>query len=133
MRWEHTPFVHQARVCGIGADCIGVPIGVARTFGYDKAVGFGDHRNYQRSPNTEEMQTLLTRYLDPINKKQALPGDLLHLWFLQRPQHVGFLLPDNMILHAKEERDGSGKVVVHRIDDWWWDRVVSAYRFRGLR
>lgn len=133
MRWEGTPFIHQARVRGVGADCIGVAIGVARVFGYDHSVGFGDHRNYKRSPNTQEMELLLKRYLDPINKRNALPGDLLHLYFIQRPQHIGFLLPDNMILHAKEEHDGSGMVVVHSIDEFWWSRVVSAYRFRGLR
>lgn len=133
MRWEGTPFVHQARVLGVGADCIGVPIGVARRFEYDKSVGFTDFRTYKRSPNTREMETLLKTYLDPVKKTEALPGDLLHFYFLQRPQHVGFLLPDNRVLHAKEEVDGSGKVVVHSIDEWWWDCVVHAYRFRGLR
>lgn len=133
MHWEGTPFMHQARVRGRGVDCIGVPIGVARYFGYDQSVGFTDYKSYKRSPNAREMETLLRMYLDPIAKNEALVGDLLHLYFLQRPQHVGFLLPNNMILHAKEEADGSGKVVIHSIDEFWWSRVVHAYRFRGLR
>lgn len=136
LTWEHTPFVHQGREKGLGGDCVAVLIGVSRKDGYDKKVGFEDIRNYKRMPDSDLMEKTLNACFDRIPLSEALPADILHLWFLQRPQHVAILLENHYIVHADQtvKKLGMpfGGVVVHRMDNWWWSRVVNVYRFRNI-
>ncbi len=71
----------------------------------------------------------MTKYLQKINLDDVLPGDILHLSFIQFPQHTVMMMPDGCILHAHEP---DKKVIHHRINDWWFSRVAGAYRYRGL-
>ncbi len=134
--WKGTPFVHQGRAKGIGGDCIACVIGPAKKYGYAEKVGFKDIINYKRMPDANMMQKALLKYLDKVSiLKDALPADILHFYFYGKPQHVAILLEDHYIVHADEtvkKNYETGEVVVHRMEDWWWSRVVGVYRFRGI-
>jgi cell wall-associated NlpC family hydrolase len=104
-------------------------IGIAREFEFDKIVGFDDYKAYTRNPNGHEMARIMKKYLEKIKLENVLPGDILHLSFLQYPQHVVMLMPDGCIIHAHEP---DKKVIHHRLNEWWLKRVMGAYRYRGL-
>ncbi|MDX1699239.1 MAG: hypothetical protein R3250_01415 [Melioribacteraceae bacterium] len=121
--------MHQGRVKNVGCDCIGLVIGIARIFDFDKIVGFKEYKTYSKNPDKNKMKFLMNKYLQRINLNDSLPGDIFHLSFLQYPQHAVMLMPDGCIVHAHEP---DRKVIHHRLNDWWLSRVVSAYRYRGI-
>ena len=115
--WIDTPYHHQARIKGVGCDCIGLVIGVCWELGL---IDF-DIGNYDRTPDSTMMMELLdhhcTRTEDPS------PGDLLVFRIRKNPQHVG-ILTDSGIIHAYQS---VGKVVEHGLDDWWHDRIIASF------
>lgn len=99
--WLGTPWHHQGRLKGVGADCVAVVIGVAKRFGADS--GYADATDYGTQPDTR-MEALLKRYLLPIRRDERQPGDVLHVAWSIIPQHVGILTADNTVIHAYGRR-----------------------------
>lgn len=113
----------------VGCDCIGLVIGIAREFGFDKVVGFNEYKAYSKNPNGNEMTLIMKKYLKRILPKQLLPGDILHFSFIQFPQHVAMFMPNGFIIHAHEP---DNKVIYHSLDEWWFSRIAGCYRYRGF-
>ncbi len=131
LSWEGTRFHHQEATKGAGCDCKGLVYGVARSYGLDVLVGYEDVKDYERSINGKRMKQLLDQYMIPKPKRDAQPGDVLWLSFLMFPQHLGILLPNNLLIHASEP-EPDHKVVIHRMSPEWWDRVCGVYSFKGV-
>lgn len=133
-RWIDTPWKHQARLRGIGVDCIGVIVAPARAAGLDIA----DVTDYSRQANPARSLELLRERMDEIGVQMAREGDVIFLWFEgeDRPHHFA-LLTDIGILHAYEnarsQRRPTGKVVETRLPIGWANKIHSAWRFRGLK
>lgn len=127
--WLGTPFHHQGRRKGAGVDCIGLVIGVARAYGFDRAAGFKEYLAYSKNPDGFKMSELLSKYLIKIKSSELKPADILHMAFTGVGQHVAILLGDNQIIHAHEP---DGRVVMHSLDRFWRSRVMGTYRYRGL-
>lgn len=119
-----TPFMHQGRILGRALDCAGVAVHAAKRVGQDVE----EPNGYSRLPNNAMLEYWLDR--QPFLEKAAVPqaGDILLMRFTGEPQHIAVFTGEN-IIHAYQ---GSGKVVEHVLDAKWRNRIVSAYRFRGI-
>lgn len=124
-RWLGTPFRHQGRLLGVGCDCIGLTIEVAR------ALGLSDYQNtsYGRRPDPRRMRALLDEHMDRVAIGEALDGDWWFMSWNKRPHHMAMKTPVGVI-HACEDY---GAVVEHAMSPDWVARVRSCYRYRGLR
>ena len=137
--WIGTPFHHQGRVKGVGVDCIGLLVGIARELELtdDKGILLADYDqpNYSPLPDGMGLKTAVSlRLLELPSIGEASRGDVYLFRFQQDPQHVGILseLPDGApgIIHCYSN---SGKVVEHRLNDTWRNLIVAAYRFPNLQ
>jgi len=87
--WIGTPFHHQGRVKGVGVDCIGLVIGVARTLG---AVPPNfDVTGYPRVPDGVSLMATARQYMTEIARDNKKPGDVIVVSFDRDPQHFGIL------------------------------------------
>jgi NlpC/P60 family putative phage cell wall peptidase len=123
-RWLDTPFRHQGRCLGVGVDCIGLIVGVARGLGLEAR----DRTDYPRQPDGVHLEAALDTQLRRLAPGRTRPGDVLLMRIRRLPQHVGILAEHGTLIHA---HSAAGRVVEMRLDERWWDRVVAAYRFPG--
>jgi len=119
-----TPFRHQGRLPGVGLDCAGVAVHVARRLGLVPQ----DSGHYGRLPVDGQLQRQLDQ--QPFLRQRAsasdrLPGDLLLMRFTGEPQHLAILAHGTMI-HAWE---GAGKCCEHDLTLPWRGRIVAVYAF----
>lgn len=138
-----TPWIDEGRIKGVALDCIGLIECVA------KACGFLDaektFQGYGRLPNDGTLERELAKVLDRINAKDMLAGDIallsvpgakfpMHLAFIGNYLHAGFGMPFSLI-HATTDvrtKETLGRGVEHRLDERWFKRIVSTWRFKGL-
>jgi len=118
-----TPFRHQGRVPGLGLDCAGLLIAVAREFDLE----YRDVSGYSRRPDGT-LLSVMEAQGSLIKIKEPEPGCVLVMRFSNEPQHVAICTGQTLIhSHA-----AVGKVTEHRFADVWRARVVAAFRFKGL-
>lgn len=123
----NTPFHHQGRVKGVGIDCAGLLICVARDL--EVRDPSWDVSNYGPLPNGDELQQHLARNLQPIAIEAADAGDVLLMRFSKEPQHIAILTSADYVIHSYAQVK---KVVEHRLDSVWRARVLAAFRFNEL-
>ncbi len=131
--WVGTPYVHQARVRGVGSDCIGVIGGIARDRGTPEGLAWERDpaaHDYGPIPNPRRLLEQCAHWLDRIATTDAVAGDVLLMRFTDDPQHFALLVTPTYIVHASQMV--VGRVVETRLDDAWRNRVVRAYRYRGI-
>lgn len=122
--WLNTPFHHQGRVKGVGADCIGIFTGTLKALDLLQY----DNTNYTRDPDSDKLVRLCDRYLIEIPVSDATIGCILMMSWRKGPQHLA-LLTDVGILHAHIR---AKKVVEHVYDETWQKRTVKAYKVPGI-
>ncbi len=106
-----TPFHHQGRLKGIGVDCAGLIVCVAKELG----LHYDDLKNYPRIPDGKSLRDILKN--NTAKEKtiaEAQPGDILLMRFLNEPQHVALVMPNNQIIHSYMR---IRKVTIHNFDD----------------
>lgn len=113
-----TSFVHQGRLPGVGVDCVGLLVCVARRLG----IPHRDDPTYTRRPRISRLKEALAHSMVEVPIDAAGAGDAL----VMRPAHVGLITPDGMI-HAHQD---VGKVQEHALNEEWRSRIDSAWRFR---
>lgn len=123
-----TPFRHQGRVPGVGLDCAGVAVHVARRLG----LAVQDVSGYGPTPAHGQLEAALDRQpalrrVEPVDRR---PGDLLVLHFGGDPQHLAVLTDGETIIHAYES---VGICCEHRLSRAWASRIVRVYRFTERR
>lgn len=124
-RWIGTPFHHQGRLLGVGVDCAGLVIGVAKALGL--ATDYQDCTDYSRQPDGE-MTRLLVAHLDRVRFTDRRGGDVVHVAWSMIPQHVGILTNAGTLIHAYGERG----VVETTLSGQLLQGVRGVYRFRGI-
>ena len=88
--WVGTPFHHQARLKGVGVDCVGLVIGVARELGMVEP-GF-DVAAYQRTPDGASLMHLAELHMVRLPLGAVLaPGQVVVVSFDADPQHLGIV------------------------------------------
>lgn len=124
--WLGTPFHHQGRLRGVGTDCVGVVMGLARHCGLE----FEDDWRYNKQAEGFDLSVEFGRLLERIPLEEAAPADVLTFWFRDptHVQHCGVLTPYGL-LHTY---GGVGRVVEHALDDRWARRRNAAFRLPGV-
>lgn len=127
--WLGTRFHHQGRVRGVGCDCAGLVVGVARELGLSDF----DMTGYARQPDGFMLRHVCDENMTAIPVSDIAPGDVLLFRFEADPQHlaiVGDYAHGGLsIIHAYAP---SRKVIETRLDDAWRARIVAAYRLPGV-
>lgn len=119
-----TPFRHQGRLPGVGLDCAGLGIVVAKSIGIE----IKDFMGYPRTPFDGMLKKMFEEQesLRQIDVNDIDMGDVLLLRITAAPQHVAIYVGNNYMVHAYQV---VGKVVEQRIDEMWRRNIVAAYRF----
>lgn len=132
--WLDTPYHHQARLRGVGVDCAGLVIGVARALGVVPPAF--DVGGYARTPDGTSLLAECDRFMQRIPVAQIQPGHVLVLRFQLDPQHmaiVGDYLHGGLsMIHALGTVDGKGKVIEQRLNTETLLRLVQAYAMPGV-
>jgi len=127
-----TPFKHQARVPGVGIDCVGLLVHCFLKMG----LPFVDEKGYPRDPFGGKLEKNLDNQpsLRRIELSEAVAGDVLVMRIRSAPQHVaihsGFINGHAYVIHSSEIHGG---VVEHRIDELWGGRIMRAYRMEAAQ
>lgn len=126
-----TPYQHQQRVNGVALDCAGVPVYVGRKLG----MNFEDSLDYGRLPRPDEMRSYLDNALVRVQKVDMQIGDVVWIRFRVDPQHLGIIgdypLGGFSLIHAYNSTS-LNRVVEHRLDNKWYDRIVAVWRYPGV-
>jgi len=130
--WLGTPFHHQARLQGVGVDCVGLVIGVARTLGL-VAPDF-DVDAYPRQPDGKSLMHLVQMHMRGLHADEAMqPGDVVVVRFDRDPQHLGILGDYRhgglSIIHAAAE---PGRVIETRLLFSQSMQFVQAFALPGI-
>ena len=129
--WTDTPFHHQARLKGVGVDCVGLVIGVARELGLI-APNF-DVVGYPRVPDGTSLMALAATHMTPIARESMQPGDVVVVSFDRDPQHLGILGDYRhgglSIIHAAGL---TGRVIETRLMFTAQMKFVAAFALLGI-
>jgi len=132
-RWIGTPYVERQRLRGVGVDCVGLLIGVARDLGFmprDFEVPA-----YTGMPDGVSLVRQCDLYLDRIGNRELIPGDVAVIVVDKAPQHLGIITPyrhgGNAIIHATNSH-GIRKVIEVRLVWNNAQRFKLGYSFRGV-
>lgn len=125
-----TPFHPAGRLLGVGFDCVGVPMYVAEK----NNIKYHDVQGYTQMPARKLFLKSIEDQLDKIDFKNIQIGDLLIFSFLSSrdPHHIAIVTEIGnriKIIHAFNQ---AGKVVEHDLDEYWKNKMVGAYKFRGI-
>ena len=123
--WLGTPFHHQGRVKGVGCDCAGLVVAVAKTLGLSSF----DMMGYSRLPQGTLLEAVCDREMRRLaDPTRAQLGDVLLFRMDLAPQHLGiignYLHGGFSLIHAYAQ---ARKVTEHALDATWTSRVVAAY------
>jgi NlpC/P60 family putative phage cell wall peptidase len=131
-RWRGTPFQHQGRLRGVGVDCVGLVLCVARDLGLGDWCE--DYNAYSSQPVSDAVLTECRRRLLEKTVSMTLPGDVLCFRLPRFGTHVGIVtgcMGFPGIVHAYS--GGPGRVVEHFVDAKWRRRIAAAFAFPGLK
>ena len=87
--WLETPFHHQARLKGVGVDCVGLVIGVARELAL--VPQDLDVVGYPRTPDGTSLMATIRQHMTEIDRSSMQPGDVIVVSFDRDPQHLAIL------------------------------------------
>ena len=129
--WLGTRWVHQARLKGVGVDCLGLLGMSALVCGVPGARAWRDDpemHNYPTVPNPKFLTASCARFLDRIALAEASLGDVLVMAFRTYPQHFALIsnYRGDRLIHAYSS---IGRVVENGLGVAN-ARVIAAYRFR---
>lgn len=99
--WLGTPYHHLQQAKGLGCDCIGLIIGMARNLGMLPP----DFKPWTYSPewHVHNSQELLRKGLQQYGCtriEHAEPGDILLFRFAHAASHSAILMPGDTMIHA---------------------------------
>jgi NlpC/P60 family putative phage cell wall peptidase len=130
-RWRGTPYHHQASLCGVGCDCLGLVRGVWRDlYGGEPEPTPPYAQNWSQQGGGETLALAAARNLRAVEPGQSQPGDvLLFRWRAHLPAaHCAILTQADRILHAHD-----GAAVSEVAFTRWWRRHCShAFAFPEL-
>ena len=136
LKWLGTPYRHQASLCQVGCDCLGLVRGVWRTVcatPLEPLPAYSRHPGLNR--NDRRLEQAAKRYLIELRNSGGVarfePGSVLLFCLFGRkaPSHCAIAMPDMTMIHA-QERLG---VISTTISPGWRRRVHSAYLFPQTR
>ncbi len=130
-RWLGTPYHHQASVCGLGADCLGLVRGVWRALHGAEAEAVPAYsRDWAEATGDETMLAAARRHLREIDRATAQHGDILVFRFRAYAvaKHIGILTATSRMVHAVEGLAVAEVALV----PWWRRHTAAAFSFPGI-
>jgi cell wall-associated NlpC family hydrolase len=120
-----TPFHANQRTPGVGMDCVGVLVCVARACG----IPVEDRLAYSLQPNGELQGELESRLVRVHSEPQE--GDILMMQLerMGEPHHVAIVISDSRIVHAHAK---ARRTVMQSHTDYWRSVTRAVYRFKGV-
>ena len=132
--WTGTPFHHQARLKGKGCDCLGLIVGVVDELSlkdkHGQPLAGYDEVTYSKEPDGAYLTEKLTALLDEVPIVEAQAGDLALFKVRENPQHMAFLTDYENTLGMVHSYAPARRVVEHRLDDDWKQRLVKVFRWQ---
>jgi NlpC/P60 family putative phage cell wall peptidase len=132
--WIGTPFHHQARLKGKGCDCLGLIVGVVDELSlkdkHGQPLAGYDEVTYSKEPDGAYLTEKLTALLDEVPIAEAQAGDLALFKVRENPQHMAFLTDYENTLGMVHSYAPARRVVEHRLDDDWKQRLVKVFRWQ---
>jgi cell wall-associated NlpC family hydrolase len=130
--WIDTPYQHQARLRGVGVDCAGLVIAVARELGIVEP-DF-DVQGYARQPDGVSLLAWCDQSMTPVSQGDMQPGDVVVVAFDLAPGHLGivgdYLHGGLSIIHSLGIT--AGRVVETRLQFSRAMRFVRGYSMPGV-
>lgn len=130
-RWIGTPYHHQASICGVGTDCLGLVRGVWRElYGKDAEAPPTYSRDWAEASGREAMLEAAERHLARISIPSVATGDVV-IFRLRAgcvAKHAGILATASTMVHAME----GAPVAEVALSGWWRRRIAGAFRFPHL-
>ena len=129
-RWLGPPYHHQASICGIGTDCLGLVRGVWRALHGVEAETVPYSRDWAEATGDETMLVAARRHLREIDRGATQRGDMLVFRFRAYAvaKHVGILTDAGRIIHAVEGHAVAEVALV----PWWRRHTAAAFSFPGI-
>jgi NlpC/P60 family putative phage cell wall peptidase len=134
--WISTPWQHQCAVKGVATDCLGLISGVGLALelpGSDQWRADARMRGYARVPDGRMIVTGCNEYLEPVSGMALQLGDIVLMrMYGAEPQHFAIVssIRPARIIHAFA---AVGRVVENGLDTAWRERILRAYRYKGLK
>ncbi|WP_241239021.1 C40 family peptidase [Burkholderia stagnalis] len=122
--WMHTPFKAQGRIKGVGVDCGGLVVCVAKHFELTQF----DVTGY-RLRMGPALVAYCEEHMQRIPIEWAEPGDVLLFAWNGKPSHIAILTERDYIIHAYAP---NREVVEHRLDGIMRSLIFRAYRVPGV-
>lgn len=128
--WLGTPYLHQACVKGVAADCIGFVRGVrAEYLGYDVEYRPTYSPAWGEVDRDELLLKAAHEYFVPVDYSGWKPGDLLvfRVKFAKSAKHCAIAIDGKTMLHAVGNR-----AVIETGIGAWSSRVAGVFKFPGV-
>lgn len=129
-RWLGTPYRHQASLCGIGCDCLGLVRGVWReVLGSEPEAVPAYTPDWSEAGGRETLAEAAARHLRPVAIDAAGPSDLLLFrWRENLPaKHIAILVQGDRFIHAHH----GVAVASAALTPWWRRRIAFVFGFPG--
>ena len=130
-RWTGTPYRHQASLCGVGCDCLGLVRGVWRDLIGDEPEPAPPYTpDWAEATGDETLLSAARQHLTERPIGEALAGDVLLFRMVQGApaKHAGILIAPDILLHAYWGRS----VCESRLAPWWRRRIAGAFSFPNV-
>ena len=129
--WIGTPYLHQASLKGVGADCLGLIRGVYRElYGDEPEVAPPYTPDWAEAGGAETLRDAARRHLQEIPLTDIAAGHVMLFRILPKApaKHAAILTAPNRMVHAY-----SGHAVCETYLSAWWDRRLAyAFQFPEL-
>jgi len=131
-KWLGTPYCHQASVCKVGADCLGLVRGVWRSvYGFEPEQIPSYTEDWSEVEGEERLYSAALRHLVPLSdNSMMMPGDIL-LFRMRREsvaKHLGILVNNARFIHSYSRRG----VVSSSLEGYWMSKLWQVFRFPEL-
>ena len=130
-RWIGTPYHHQASLCGIGTDCLGLVRGVWRElYGADAEAPPAYSRDWAEASGREAMLEAAARRLVPVPIALIGTGDVavFQLRAGLVAKHAAIMTGPSTMVHAME----GAPVSEVPLTGWWRRRIAGAFQFPNI-
>lgn len=129
--WIGTPYHHQASLCGVGTDCLGLVRGLYRTlYGVEPEPTPAYAPDWAEATASEPLIDAACRHLVEIAPASAGPGDVLIFRWRRgsAAKHIAIITVHDRMIHAIE----GAPVSEVALSNWWRRHVAAAFAFPGV-
>lgn len=130
-RWLGTPYRHQGARLGVGADCLGVVLGVWReVYRTTPRHPSGYSPDWAEAARGEPMLGYCRDQMREVPTMARRPGDLVVFrWSAHVPaKHLGVLVAAQAMVEARERH----AVSLTTLTPWWTRRIAAVFAFPPL-